>query len=48
MPPGEIGKLSQPGVPLKDKDGAIVGAIGVSGKTEEDDHTEAIAGVQAL
>ena len=36
------------GVPLKDKDGTIVGAIGVSGSTVEDDHTVAMAGVQAL
>ncbi|MCH7623298.1 MAG: heme-binding protein [Nitrospinae bacterium] len=43
------GLISFPGgVPLKDKDGTIVGAIGVSGSTVEDDHTVAMAGVQAL
>ena len=43
------GLISFPGgVPLKDKDGTIVGAIGVSGSTVEDDDTVAMAGVQAL
>jgi uncharacterized protein GlcG (DUF336 family) len=43
------GLISFPGgVPLKDKEGAVVGAVGVSGSTVEDDHTVAIAGVQAL
>jgi len=43
------GLISFPGgVPLKDKDGTIVGAIGVSGSTVENDHTVAMAGVQAL
>ena len=43
------GLISFPGgVPLKDKDGTIVGAIGVSGSMVEDDHTVAMAGVQAL
>jgi len=43
------GLISFPGgVPLKDKDGTIVGAIGVSGSTVEDDHAVAMAGVQVL
>ena len=43
------GLISFPGgVPLKDKDGMIVGAIGVSGSMVEDDHTVAMAGEQAL
>ena len=43
------GLISFPGgVPLKDKDGTIVGAIGVSGSMVEDDHTVAMAGEQAL
>ena len=43
------GLISFPGgVPLKDKDGTIVGAIGVSGSLVEDDHAVAMAGVQAL
>lgn len=43
------GLISFPGgVPLKDKDGTIMGAIGVSGSTVEDDHTVAMAGAQAL
>ncbi|MGP0222353.1 MULTISPECIES: GlcG/HbpS family heme-binding protein [unclassified Paenarthrobacter] len=32
------------GVPLKDGSGAVIGAIGVSGSTVEDDHTVASAG----
>ena len=36
------------GVPLKDKSGNIVGAIGVSGSSVEDDHTCAVAGAEAL
>lgn len=35
------------GVPLKDKEGTIVGAVGVSGSTVENDHTVASAGAQA-
>ena len=35
------------GIPLKDKSGKIVGAIGVSGSTVENDHTVALAGVEA-
>ena len=39
------GLISFPGgVPLKDKDGTIVGAIGVSGSSVEDDHAVAMAG----
>ena len=36
------------GVPLKNSDGEIIGAIGVSGSTVEDDHTVATAGAEAL
>lgn len=36
------------GVPLKDKDGNIVGAIGVSGSSVEDDNEVALAGAAAL
>ncbi len=36
------------GVPLKDKSGNIVGAIGVSGSSVENDHTCAVAGAEAL
>ena len=36
------------GIPLKDKEGNIIGAIGVSGSTVENDHTVAEAGVKAL
>jgi len=43
------GLISFPGgVPLKDKDGTIVDAIGVSVSSVEDDHAVAMAGVQAL
>ncbi len=35
------------GVPLKSNDGEIVGAIGVSGSTVEDDHAAAAAGAAA-
>jgi uncharacterized protein GlcG (DUF336 family) len=43
------GLISFPGgVPLKDKDGTIVGAIGVSGSLVEDDHAVAMAGAEAL
>ena len=35
------------GVPIKDADGTIIGAIGVSGSTVEDDHTVAAAGAEA-
>ena len=36
------------GIPIKNKEGKIFGAIGVSGSTVEDDHAVAQAGVQAL
>jgi uncharacterized protein GlcG (DUF336 family) len=36
------------GVPIKDADGTIIGAIGVSGSTVENDHATAMAGVKAL
>jgi uncharacterized protein GlcG (DUF336 family) len=43
------GLISFPGgVPLKDKEGTIVGAIGVSGSSVEDDHAVAMAGAEAL
>ena len=36
------------GVPLKNSSGEIVGAIGVSGSTVENDHAVAVAGASAL
>lgn len=36
------------GIPLKNKRGEIIGAVGVSGSTVEDDHAVAEAGVAAL
>ena len=36
------------GVPLKDAQGEVIGAIGVSGDSVENDHTVAEAGMQAL
>jgi uncharacterized protein GlcG (DUF336 family) len=36
------------GVPLKDAEGTIIGAIGVSGGSVEQDHEVALAGVAAL
>lgn len=36
------------GIPLKAADGTVIGAIGVSGSTVENDHTVAEAGVEAL
>lgn len=36
------------GVPLKDRDGNVIGAIGVSGSTVENDHAVATAGAEAL
>ena len=36
------------GVPLKDRRGNVIGAIGVSGSTVENDHTVAVAGAEAL
>ena len=35
------------GVPIKDADGTVIGAIGVSGSTVEDDHAVAEAGANA-
>ena len=43
------GLISFPGgVPLKNKDGAIIGAVGVSGSTVENDHAVASAGANAV
>ena len=36
------------GIPIKGRSGGVMGAIGVSGSTVEDDHAVAEAGVQAL
>jgi uncharacterized protein GlcG (DUF336 family) len=36
------------GVPLKNKDGQVIGAIGVSGSSVENDHTVAAAGAEAV
>lgn len=36
------------GIPIKNAAGEIIGAIGVSGSTVEDDHTVAEAGVNAI
>lgn len=36
------------GVPIKTADGTIIGAVGVSGSTVENDHTVAQAGADAL
>ena len=36
------------GIPIKDKDGKTIGAIGVSGSTVDDDHTVASAGAEAV
>lgn len=43
------GLISFPGgIPLKDSSGEVVGAIGVSGSTVENDHEVALAGANAL
>ena len=43
------GLISFPGgVPIKDKDGHIIGAIGVSGSVVENDHLVAEAGAKAV
>ncbi|HEV7301126.1 MAG TPA: heme-binding protein [Tepidisphaeraceae bacterium] len=43
------GLISFPGgIPLKDADGTVIGAIGVSGSTVENDHTVAEAGAGAV
>lgn len=36
------------GIPIKNSDGEIIGAIGVSGSTVENDHAVAEAGISAL
>jgi uncharacterized protein GlcG (DUF336 family) len=36
------------GVPLKDNDGNIIGAVGVSGSTVDNDHAVATAGAAAI
>ena len=36
------------GLPIVDKDGVMIGAIGVSGSSVDNDHTVATAGAQAL
>ncbi|RBW60788.1 heme-binding protein [Tenacibaculum sp. E3R01] len=36
------------GVPIKDSEGTIIGAIGVSGSSVENDHTVAEAGASAI
>ena len=36
------------GIPIKDASGEVIGAIGVSGSTVENDHAVAEAGVKAL
>jgi uncharacterized protein GlcG (DUF336 family) len=36
------------GVPIVDEDGVLVGAIGVSGSTVENDHAVAEAGVEVV
>lgn len=43
------GLISFPGgIPLKDKNGEVIGAIGVSGSSVENDHAVAKAGTSAL
>lgn len=43
------GLISFPGgVPLRNADGKIIGAIGVSGSTVENDHLVALAGAEAM
>ncbi len=43
------GLISFPGgLPVKNQEGEIIGAIGVSGSTVEDDHAVASAGAEAL
>ena len=36
------------GIPIKNKKGKIIGAVGVSGSTVENDHAVALAGTEAL
>jgi len=43
------GLISFPGgIPLKDKQGTVIGAVGVSGSSVENDHAVAEAGTKAL
>ncbi len=43
------GLISFPGgIPLEDKDGNVIGAVGVSGSTVENDHAVAEAGASAI
>lgn len=43
------GLISFPGgIPIKDGEGNVIGAIGVSGSSVEDDHTVAEAGVKSI
>ena len=43
------GLISFPGgIPIKNKAGEVIGAIGVSGSTVENDHTVASAGAEAI
>ena len=43
------GLISFPGgIPLKNKDGEVIGAIGVSGSSVENDHAVADAGASAI
>jgi uncharacterized protein GlcG (DUF336 family) len=43
------GLISFPGgIPLKDKEGKIIGAVGVSGSSVENDHAVAEAGASAI
>ena len=43
------GLISFPGgIPIKNEDGHIIGAIGVSGSSVEDDHAVAEAGLKAI
>ena len=43
------GLISFPGgLPIKDGSGAVIGAIGVSGSSVEDDHAVATAGMEAV
>lgn len=36
------------GIPVKNREGVIIGAIGVSGSTVENDHTVALAGLESF
>ena len=43
------GLISFPGgIPIKNEEGTVIGAIGVSGSSVENDHAVAQAGVEAL